>query len=323
MPYHLMTDEFIRDRLAAGEAQRLATTPVEVVQYDGARWTRAGDVWVLEDSAQGRLTLTRSDSTGSGADLAVPDDAPGKAEPRRTRSAAKAELPAAALPVGPYAAGMAGRRGRRIWVVTSAACVAALTVAALAAATRGDRTQSAAFRPAGTPLPSVLETTVDGTDRPGPTGPRLVLPPAAPSERTGRSEPTARRTRLSVEPPLPTTRPPSVPVPSSPPVKPPPPAPTPVPSPQPGTPQAAVNDLGNTVNLVWQAEHLSTKGRAELLTGVDKIKKAISDGKSEKQIRKQINRMLRKKSEIRNRGELTEEGEDLIEQSVDRLKSTL
>jgi hypothetical protein len=77
------------------------------------------------------------------------------------------------------------------------------------------------------------------------------------------------------------------------------------------------------VNLVWQTEHLSTKGRAELLTGVDRIKKAISAAKSEKQIRKQINRMLRKKSDLRNRGELTEEGEDLIEDAVDRLKRTL
>src|SRR6266542_1392383 len=151
MPYHLMTDEFIRDRLAAGEAQRLAAAPGEVVQYDGARWMRSGEVWVLEDPARARFELAPADSVSDDADtvdvyLTAAQAASAGTEPVQARSAAAAELPpgspVAALPAGPaeppadaHATGIAVRRLRRRWIFTGAACVAAPAAVAVSAVT--------------------------------------------------------------------------------------------------------------------------------------------------------------------------------------------
>ncbi len=56
MPYRLITDDHMRERLARGEAQTVEDT--DVVEYDGMRWVRNTDVWV-QDEQSGRGGLRR------------------------------------------------------------------------------------------------------------------------------------------------------------------------------------------------------------------------------------------------------------------------
>jgi hypothetical protein len=186
MPYYLMTDEHMRDRLAQGEARTLDSVPTDTVHYDGARWTRSGDVWVRDDEAprerggqypgqhpehsqypqypqprvRPRLIMTEDA-------LAAPAPGTGPAEPlgepaagrrrrgeragrrrgeRGGRRRAGRRRTAARAAANPE---RRSRRGRRL--VAGAACTALVAGGAFAAATDQERTLRVALRQVSIP----------------------------------------------------------------------------------------------------------------------------------------------------------------------------
>jgi hypothetical protein len=344
MPYDLVTDEHMRERLTAGQAQVVATTPAETVQYNGARWTRTGDMWVLDHAAPARLTLTRADpyiTEAAGLTTAESGtaDAEYTAAEDTTAEDAAAEDAAAEDTTAEDAAAAPepGRRRRpRRRALIGAACLAAVATVAVAYAVSQDRARRTVSLPIVTASPSVLPGTgSDAADQSEPTGPLLGDPPLPVEPPTD-----ARSAANNVRPGLdssPSTGPQLAPPLGAPAVQPAPPPPgqpaPPAPPPaepaqdtQPATPQAAAADLEAKVNLVRQAGHLTASGQTKLLHRVHRIENAVVHGQSRKgrdHVGKEIGRMLREMDDLREHGELTVQAEHVLESAIDRLKRTL
>jgi hypothetical protein len=235
MPYDLMTDEHIRERLAAGEAQLLATSPAEIVEYDGARWTRAGDMWVLEAGNQALPHLARPEQAPAeiAADKAEP--APVSTEPAvperavplpsatglkhqpRPEADQEAEQEARQGPenVSPGSSpsqDTAPRRPRRKRVYLSAACLAVLAGITATYVANPDQTQQATLPSSAAPPPPPLRG--PGADRdehlaPEPPGTGETRP--APPDLVTDGEPVGRAGARPDGDILPGARPPAPP----------------------------------------------------------------------------------------------------------------
>jgi hypothetical protein len=117
-------------------------------------------------------------------------------------------------------------------------------------------------------------------------------------------------------------------------LEPPAPAPSPAPGgqapePPPASPAEGVAYLKAKVNLVWRAGELSDRGRGQLLDRVHRMEDALSRQRSKNgnqlrtQVRKETSAMLQEMADLRARGEFTAQGEQILDDAIDRLTSTL
>jgi len=308
-----MTYEHMCDRLATGEAERDATTPAEIVRYDGAHWIRSGDMWVRDDRVRrGAPTWlwrapARRGTAEDGAQqpAADPDQATADQEPDPARAPGHRARP----------------RMRRRRIVTGAACLATVSVSSvvLLDITGGDSSRPRAIpqlvtaAPQAAPTPDVAE--------PGPLAPPGPAPedtgePLAPTTPETEPVPTADTTPVANFPtpdpgPPPDARP--SPVPSG--------TATPVPPP-PDTPRRAAAALEAEVVRAAVAGQLSLRARLALGIRAERIRDSVDNGR-EGQARRRILNMRLALGRFRERRAISSQAVVVLDGSLDRVASTL
>jgi hypothetical protein len=343
MPYHLMTDEHMCDRLASGEAERLASAPAEIVRYDGARWVRNGDMWVRDDEARRgaptwrwRTPARRNAVEGtapeaSGAPAPEPEPA-ADPDPDPDPDAIPADPDADGVPADPdpVPGGASRHRGRgrtrRARILTGAACLATVSSVVLVDVTTRDHRRSDAISQLVTTAPQAVATPEAGVAEPD-AG--VAEPPAVP-EPTAPDFPSAPADTPVTTPVPPADTEPVVSIPTSDPVPPsddpssPPPTPVP-PSPppvQPDTPGRAAAALQAEVGGAARAGQLGLRAQAALTRRAARIRASVDSGR-EWQARRRIRNMRRAIDRLRARQAISPDAVVVLEASLDRVARTL
>jgi hypothetical protein len=109
LPYELMTDECMRDRLDAGDAWPVAGYAGDTVECEGHRWVRSGEVWVKDEAPGPARSLP---GRGPSAEP-LPAEPPPFEQPPPFGPLPGEPLPAGPVVSGPLPAGpvVSGRTG--------------------------------------------------------------------------------------------------------------------------------------------------------------------------------------------------------------------